>query len=384
MADGRSKIGRSRPQATRRPESSTELSRLGARTGSFPGGPAGKLIAGALALLFIVAATVMPGTPGRADPPSKARPTLYGVNLPGGGFAPEKLPGSHGTDYLYPKRETAAPFLALGMNTVRVAFVWERLQPRPLGDLDSAELKRLDDAIADLAGFETVILDLHNYARFRGALLDPDGKSAVWLPDLWRRLALHFRGSPHLAFGIMNEPHGIDAGQWRTLAGATLAAIRATGARNLVLIPGTRWTGGHSWFDGGARSNAAAMAGFAATDDNLVFEIHQYLDGNSSGQSETCVGKTTGRDRLAAVTAWLRAEKAQAILGEFGTGPSPACLEALDDLLDYLDVHGDVWRGWVYWAGGDWWGDYPLGIQPDGDREKPQVAVLKRHIPVAR
>lgn len=56
------------------------------------------------------------------------------------------------------------------------------------------------------------------------------------------------------------------------------------------------------------------MAGFAATDDNLVFEIHQYLDGNSSGQSATCNGKTTGRDRLAAITAWLRAEKAQAIL----------------------------------------------------------------------
>jgi endoglucanase len=334
----------------------------------------------AAVLLIVAGLALASGKPGQADPVTSLRPTIHGVNLPTGGFAPERLPGVHGTDYLFPERETGAPFLAMGMNAARVAFIWERLQPRPLGPLDPAELARLDRSVAALDGFAMVILDLHNYARYRGAVLDPADGSDRLLADVWRRLALHYKGSPKIAFGIMNEPHGLDAGTWRTVLDRTVTAIRATGARNLLLVSGTDWSGGHSWFDGGQRSNAAQLAGFANTDDNFVFEVHQYLDGNSSGQGTECRSKTAGRERLKAVTAWLRKERASAILGEFGVAPNPACLEALDDLLDYLDTNGDVWRGWVYWAGGDWWGSYPLSIQPDHSGDKPQVAVLRRHI----
>lgn len=333
----------------------------------------------AIAALLVSAALFLPA--GSMDSAQLGPPPRYhGVNLASAEFAPHKVPGVHGQDYIYPTRATAEPFLAKGMNSIRLPILWERIQPEMMGPLNEEEMKRLDASLADLGGFRQVILDVHNYARFRGRLLSPTDDTAKALPDLWRRLALRYKDRPAVAFGIMNEPHGITASDWRRIAEATTTAIRRTGARNLLLIPGTRWTGGHSWAHGGSDSNATVMAGFSDPADNFVFEIHQYLDVDSSGGKYDCVGERVGRERLEGVTRWMRQQRAQAILGEFGVDQSPACLAALDDLMSFLRENGDVWVGWNYWAGGDWWGDYRLSVQPDKGRERPQASVLRRHI----
>lgn len=333
----------------------------------------------ALAAILLSAALFLPaGTMDTAQ--TGPTPRYHGVNLASAEFAPHKLPGVHGKDYIYPTKETAAPFAAKGMNSIRLPILWERIQPEMMGPLDEEEMKLLDASLADLGGFRQVILDVHNYARFNGKLLDPDGPSAAALPDLWRRLALRYKDRPQIAFGIMNEPYEISASDWRKIAEATTGAIRRTGARNLILVPGTRWSGGHSWDHGGSESNAAVMAGFRDPGGNFAYEIHQYLDSDSSGSKPGCSGPRIGRQRLEGVTRWLRQQRAQAILGEFGADKSPTCLAALDDMLSFLRENGDVWIGWNYWAGGDWWGDYPLTVQPDKGRERPQAAVLRRHV----
>lgn len=306
-------------------------------------------------------------------------PQFYGVNLPSATFGKKHRPGEYGRDYIYPTKAIAEPFVDMGMNTVRLGFLWERIQHEPLGPLDADELRRLDRAVADLSGFQTVILDVHNYGRYSGTKLN-DPQTGAMLADLWTKLAAHYRGNPHVAFGIMNEPHGIDAGVWRKISDQAVAAIRATGARNLVLVPGTNWTGGHSWTGGGDGSNAAAMSGFHDPARNFVFEIHQYLDSDSSGTKSDCVDPTVGRRRLSKVTKWLRAQHAKAVLAEFGAPPTPVCLQALDDVLNFLDENADVWAGWTYWAGGARWKNYPFDIQPDGGPPKPQADVLARHI----
>jgi endoglucanase len=315
-----------------------------------------------------------------ASPPAAGKPAYYGVNLASAEFAPEKIPGVYAKDYIYPSRQTGAPFLAAGMNSVRLPILWERIQPHALGPLDAAELARLDRSLAELDGFAMVILDPHNSARYRGQVLTKAPGSIELMPDLWRRLAEHYKGQPKIAFGLMNEPHDMDGKEWRAILDRTVLAIRATGAGNLLLVPGIRWTGGHSWFEGGDKSNAALLSGFTDPANNFLFEIHQYLDANSSGTSRQCAGRTIGRDRLVMLTQWLRREKAGAVLAEFGASSSAECLASLDDLLDFLDTHADVWRGWNYWAAGDWWGDYSYGIQPDGATDKPQMAVLRRHL----
>jgi endoglucanase len=333
----------------------------------------------ALSALLLSAALFLPAG-GMDTAQTGPAPRYYGVNLASAEFAPHKKPGVHGKDYIYPTKATAAPFAAKGMNSIRLPILWERIQPTALGPLDEEEMALLDASLSDLGGFKQVILDVHNYARFNDKLLSPHDQSAKALPDLWRRLALRYKDRPNIAFGVMNEPYEIAASDWRPIAEATTAAIRQTGARNLILIPGTRWTGGHSWDHGGSESNATVMAGFRDPGRNMVFEIHQYLDEDSSGAKFKCVRRTIGRERLEGVTRWLRQERAQAILGEFGVDRSPECLAALDDMLSFLRENGDVWIGWNYWAGGDWWGDYPLTVQPDNGRERPQAAVLRRHI----
>lgn len=340
----------------------------------------GEIMIGLVAVTGAVALAILaPGQSADVQPKIHGTPRFYGVNVPSATFGKKHQVGIYGKDYAYPKRAEAEPFRAMGMNTIRLGFTWERMQHEALGPLDADELKHLDAAIEALSSFQTIIIDLHNYGSFSGTKLDDPAKGAM-LADLWTKLARHYASNPKIAFGIMNEPHDIDAAVWRKISDQSLAAIRATGARNLVLVPGSRWTGGHSWNAGGDGSNAVAMSGFRDSAGNFMFEIHQYLDSDSSGTKADCTDPVAGSRRLQKVTKWLREQHAKAVLAEFGAPPTPVCMQALDDLLGYLDKNSDVWAGWTYWAGGSRWKNYPMSIQPENGQPKPQSEILSRHI----
>jgi endoglucanase len=266
------------------------------------------------------------------------------------------------------------------MNVVRVPFLWERLQPVANAPLDPVELARLDKSIAGLGGFRLIVLDVHSYAKYRGKRLDVVDPQGTMLADLWTRLARHYAGNPRMAFGLMNEPNGLSATAWRPIAEAALRAIRATGARNLVLVPGTRWSAAYSWTKGGADSNGAVLRTLVDPANNMAFEMHQYPDVDSSGTHPTCVSPEAAARSLDAATAWLRANHARGFLGEFGANKDPNCLAALDAMLGALDAGGDVWLGWTYWAGGAMWGPYMYSVQPDRTGDKPQLSILVRHL----
>ena len=61
-----------------------------------------------------------------------------GVNIAGGEFTPDRLPGVYDRDYTYPDDQSIAYFAAKGMNTIRVPVLWERIQPRLGKALDGA------------------------------------------------------------------------------------------------------------------------------------------------------------------------------------------------------------------------------------------------------
>lgn len=320
----------------------------------------------------------------RDGPPPPRGPAILrygGVNFAGAEFNPGKtIAFKH---YIYPDAKVVSPFVGLGFNAARLPVRWERLQVAPFGDLDPAEMKRVDGAIKTLAAFQLIILDIHNYARHRGKLLNGEQDGAM-LADLWARLAKRYKNNDRVAFGIMNEPFGIGAAQWRAIAEQSVSAIRGAGARNLILLPGTRWSGAHSWGAGGASSNAAAWEGFVDPGDNFVIEMHQYLDGDSSGTKDMCVTPEVAGARLEAASQWLREQHFRGFLGEFGAAPNKECLEALDSLMKNLDKNSDVWLGWTYWAAGAWWGTYSMSIQPGVAGPKPQTAILLRHLPGTR
>ena len=57
--------------------------------------------------------------------------------------------------------------------------------------------------------------------------------------------------------------------------------------------------------------------------DNMVLEVHQYLDKDGSGTNAKCVSAEIGVERLQRFTTWLRENKRRALLGEIGGGANP-------------------------------------------------------------
>lgn len=309
-------------------------------------------------------------------------PWLAGVNLSGAEFGEGNLPGEYGVNYIYPDSSEVDYFLAKGMNVFRVAFRWERLQRSLNGELDSEELARLDALVGYItAAGAYAILDPHNYARYDGSVVGSEAVPRSAYADFWERLALLYADDARVVFGLMNEPHDMATEDWLAAANDAIAAIRAAGAANLILVPGNAYTGAHSWFSNWyGSSNASVMVGVVDPGDNFAFEVHQYLDSDSSGTSETCVSETIGSERVSAFTDWLHTQGYRAFLGEFAGARNDTCYASIDNLLDHLDANRDVWIGWTWWAAGPWWGDYMFTLSPDGATDRPQMAILVDHL----
>jgi endoglucanase len=307
---------------------------------------------------------------------------LRGVNLAGADFGEQVLPGVYDENYTYPTHAEVDYFVSKGMNVFRVPFRWERLQQSLGAEFDADEQARLMDIVAYATSHgASVILDPHNYARYHGSLIG-EGPTTLDFAAFWARLASLFGSNPNVLFGLMNEPHEIRVELWLTIANETISAIRAAGATNLILVPGTNWTGAATWYaDWGYGVNADSMQGVVDPADHFAFELHQYFDLDGSGTSPDCVTATVGSGRLKYVTEWLESHHHRGFLGEFGSGQTATCLSALGDLLGYVDTRADVWAGWTYWAAGPWWRDYMYSIEPKDEVEKPQMAVLSRYLP---
>lgn len=302
---------------------------------------------------------------------------LAGINLAGAEFGEGR--GAHGKDYTYPSSETVAYFAGKGFNAVRLPFRWERLQPRLGRGFDKAERTRLADSVKALrAAGMTVILDPHNYAYYDKKQIGSDAVPDSAFADFWRRLAKDYKDDAGVQFGLMNEPYDVTATQWLASANAAIAAIRDTGAKNLVLVPGTIWTGAHSWQEereGGA--NGTLMLGVKDPADNHAYEVHQYLDADFSGKAKTCERADDAVKALERFTDWLKRNGKRGFLGEFGGSADPACLDGLARMTALVRKESAVWTGWTYWAAGDWWpADEPLNIQPTAEGDRPQLAAL--------
>jgi endoglucanase len=306
-----------------------------------------------------------------------------GVSLAVAEFGENELPGTYGTQYIYPNPSSAAYFAGKGMNLVRLPFRWERLQPKPNGEFDATELGRMKSFVSTVtAAGTTVIIDPHNYARYYGKLIGSNDVPVAVFADFWTRLAIEFKANPKVMFGLMNEPHDMATESWVSSANAAIAAIRATGASNTITVPGNAWTGAGTWSDTWyGTPNAVAMLKIADSGNNLLIEAHQYFDQDSSGTQPVCVSPTIGSQRLAGFTTWLRTNHRRGLLGEIGGANNSVCNLAVADALNYLTANADVWTGWVWWAAGPWWGDQFLSIEPGANGvDKPQMKVLAPYL----
>jgi endoglucanase len=309
-------------------------------------------------------------------------PHLWGINLAGADFG--NLLGKHGTEYLYPTRENIDYYAALGFTLVRIPFKWERLQPQLNAPLDGNELLLLSGVVDHaLRRNLTVVLDPHNYAKRR---FGADGWNRDFLigsaevplggfNDFWGRLADVFKDREHVVFGLMNEPAELPPARWLEIANAAIGEIRRRGARNMVFVPGTAWTGAHSWFDAGN----TIMEGVKDPLGNFALEVHQYFDQDSSGTSPQAMSGTVGSERIEAFQNWARERGLRAFLGEYCGGRDDLSARALMDFCDELNANSDVWLGSAAWAGGPRWPeDDMFNLEPyKNGRMREQTGIIR-------
>jgi endoglucanase len=141
---------------------------------------------------------------------------------------------------------------------------------------------------------------------------------------------------------------------------AAIDGIREAGATGqYIFVEGNSWTGAWTWVD--VNDNMKALTD---PQDKIVYEMHQYLDSDGSGKSETCVSTTIGKERVTAATQWLKDNNKVGVIGEFAGGVNDNCKAAITGMLDYMGDNSDVWRGALWWAAGPWWADYIFSIEP--------------------
>jgi hypothetical protein len=229
---------------------------------------------------------------------------LRGVNDPTGAFGTihtatgkfsDLEPGTYGTDYYYPTAPEYKYLASRGVRIVRLAFMWERIQPKPGAPLNATELHRLRQTVHDASGAGiSVVLDLHNSGGFWHAdrLADYPVRRALGsaslpttaLADLWSRLASAFRGAQGIAaYDLMNEPGDLattpQAGAriWERASQQAVDAIRATGDVRTVAVEAYGPSGPEQFVD------LDPKAWIHDPKSAVRYEMHQYFDHDGSG-----------------------------------------------------------------------------------------------------
>ena len=322
-------------------------------------------------------------------PPAIYNPEGFfsGVNLSVAEFGKDNAINKN---YIYPTEAEFKYFKSKGFKVVRIPFKWERVQPELMGELSPVDAQELDRCVTQATQLGlAVLLDVHSYGgrkvNGKSALIGIDPElTNEHFNDFWVKLSTRYKDNALVWIGLMNEPHKQKADVNAATMQSAVNAIRAAGVKNRILVPGTSWTGAHSWIKSG---NAAAFEGFKDPENNFAFEVHQYLDKDHSGtHPEAIVG--SGSSRLVAFTEWARTNHYKAFLGEFAWDKNPANAQASTEgeaLMAYMDQNKDVWMGYTYWAAGPWWNKYMFSIEPAGLKEGApvdanQLSILLKHL----
>ncbi|KAJ5669084.1 CAZyme family GH5 [Penicillium macrosclerotiorum] len=289
----------------------------------------------------------------------------FGANESGAEFGNANIPGVYlirspwqGTDYIFPDTSTIQTLIDQGMNIFRVTFLMERLVPDSLsGSFDSNYLNNLTTVVNYITGAGAhAVIDPHNFGRYNGEIIS----STSDFQTFWENVAGQFKSNDLVIFDTNNEYHDMDQTLVLDLNQAAIDGIRAGGATSqYIFVEGNSYSGAWTWTD--VNDN---LKDLTDPQDKIIYEMHQYLDSDGSGTSETCVSTTIGEERVTSATQWLKDNGKVGILGEFAGGVNDDCKTAITGMLDYLADNTDVWKGAMWWAAGPWWGTYIFSLEP--------------------
>lgn len=265
----------------------------------------------------------------------------------------------------------------VGMNAIRLPIVWETMQPTLYGEFDARYLAHTLEFLdkANAQGMK-VLIDLHNYGRYRNKLIGTPDVPAAAFKDIWKRLALAFSKHPAVyAYGLMNEPHDT-AGQWQKVAQSGVDGVRAVDAMRPIYVGGDSWSNSERW----PKVNPVPFV--IDPSNQIVYEAHLYFDDDFSGRYKSPIGftdvATRAAQRLQPFLTWLSANGQRGAIGEIGVPmDDPRWLLALQKFLDMSDT---ACIDWFMWAGGGWRETYELSLEPINGKDRPQVGLLRSRL----
>lgn len=314
---------------------------------------------------------------------TQSPPGYFGVNLSGAEFGSSL--GIYGRDYSYPNEAELDYYKSKGFQLIRLPVKWERLQPVLGGPLDSAELNRLI-TVVDITHEKGIFIipDLHNYGRRGinrvGYIIGTPKVSVNNIKQFWSELADVLKAKKNIwGYGLMNEPHDmLVTPTWFDIAQEIINGIREKDTSTSILVGGDHWSSAHKWME--ASDNLKNLKDPA---NKLIFEAHVYFDKDNSGvyKNSYDVEETnpfTAVNRVKPFVSWLKANNLKGFLGEYGVpGNDARWMVALDSLMKYMK---DNCINGTYWAGGPIWVNYPLSVEPENGKDRPQMKVLKNYL----
>jgi endoglucanase len=312
---------------------------------------------------------------------------MNGVNLSGPestGGSSTPFPGTYGSQWIYPTEADFNYYQSKGLKLLRLPFRWERIQSSLTGPLVQAELDRMKTAAARAAARDMkLVLDMHNYARYRtssGTLRFGDaGLPDSAFADVWRKLADEFKGHPGIyGYDIMNEPNGLPGGAWISAAQAAIHAIREVDLGTYIIVEGESWA--NSW---GFETKNPRLHTVRDPVGRLIFSAHSYWSKAGTDHylsyDEENAHPMMGVNNVKPFINWLKKHNFRGFVGEYAVpNNDPRWLVVLDNFLAYLAQEG---VGGAYWAGGAWFGGSPVSCHPSSNYtvDRPVMGVLQNH-----
>jgi len=301
------------------------------------------------------------------------------INVSGAESSEDVFPGVVNKDYFFPSEQYFARWKAKGIRTVRFPVKWERLQPVLGKELDATYAGLIDKMLAQAkAQGIDVIIDVHNYARYRKEVIGSSDVTVEHYRQLMRRIAERWHDAPALyAYDLMNEPHDDSDEIWPQAAQAGIDAIRAVDTRRLIIVEGRSWSSAERW----PHHNDALLA-LKDPSDNLVFSAHLYLDANGGGaykdRKDRPIDPDIGVKRARPFIEWLQKNGRRGQIGEMGfPDDNPRWAQAADRLLSFLRQHCVPL---AYWTSGESWGKEPMNLEPIDGHDRPQWQVLSKYL----
>ncbi|KAI0181129.1 glycoside hydrolase family 5 protein [Hypoxylon sp. FL1284] len=257
------------------------------------------------------------------------------------------------------------------INILRLPISWQFLVNNKLGGaLDATNMAKYDQLVqACLDTGANCMIDIHNFARWNGGIIGQGGPTDDQFVSLWKQLATKYADSDRVVFELMNEPHDLDVGVWADTCQKAVTAIREAGAKTqMILLSGTNFDSAATLPTTGGADQLLAVKNPDGTTDNLLLDIHKYLDEDNSGTHAKCT--TDNTDVFKDLAEFLRKKGRKGFVSETGASQDASCLTSFCAQNSLINDNSDVFVGLVGWGAGSFDSSYVLGLTPSKQNGK--------------